>query len=57
VIDHRDILERLADFDHYGNTATERFEMRMQAYIEIKKLREQTHNLLKLASKGSDNSD
>lgn len=38
--DTRDIAERLQDFDHYGNTATERFQMRLEAYVEIKKLRD-----------------
>lgn len=37
--DTRDIVDRLGDFDHYGNTATERFQMRMEAMVEIKKLR------------------
>lgn len=36
----RDIVERLGDFDRHGNTAIERFKMRMDAMIEIKKLRE-----------------
>lgn len=39
MTDTRDIVERLGDFDHYGNTATERFQMRMEALVEIKKLR------------------
>ena len=34
-----DIMERLVDFDRWGLTATERFEMRMEAYEEIKRLR------------------
>ena len=31
----RDIVELLVDFDHYGNTATERFSMRMSVSIGI----------------------
>lgn len=39
MTDTRDIVERLGDFDHYDNIATERFQMRMKALVEIKKLR------------------
>ena len=31
-----DAVEKLFDFDHYGNTATERFSMRMAAGMLIK---------------------
>ena len=31
----RDIVELLVDFDHYGNTATERFSMRTSVSIGI----------------------
>src|ERR1700704_2970121 len=31
----RDIVELFVDFDHYGNTATERFSMRMSVSIGI----------------------
>lgn len=34
-----DLLERLVDFDRCGNTATERFTLRMEARDEIKRLR------------------
>lgn len=34
-----DIIERLMDFDHCGNTATDRVEMRESAAAEIFKLR------------------
>lgn len=34
-----DLIERLVDFDHCGNTATERFTLRMDALHEIKRLR------------------
>lgn len=37
----RDIAELLQDFDHYGNTATERYTMRIDAYFEIMDLRKQ----------------
>lgn len=36
-----DILERLVDFDRHGITATERFTMRMDAWTEIKRLRQE----------------
>jgi hypothetical protein len=45
----RDIVEFLVDFDHYGNTATERFSMRMSAVTEIKKLRENVKRLRRSA--------
>lgn len=45
----RDIVERLVDFDHYGNTATERFSMRMAAAQEIKKLRADVERLRRSA--------
>lgn len=41
----RDIAERLQDFDRYGNNATERYQMRLEAYFEIKKLRERVRFL------------
>lgn len=34
-----DLIERLVDFDRCGNTATERFTLRMEAADEIKRLR------------------
>jgi hypothetical protein len=43
--DHRDIVERLVDFDGYGVTATERVKMRMDAWHEIRKLREEVERL------------
>jgi hypothetical protein len=33
-----DIAELLVDFDHYGNTATERFSIRMSVSIGIESL-------------------
>ena len=45
----RDIVELLVDFDHYGNTATEHFSMRMSAVTEIKKLREDVKRLRRSA--------
>jgi hypothetical protein len=39
MTDEKDILERLVDFDHCGNTATERFALRMDAWSEIRQLR------------------
>lgn len=38
--DRRDIVERLIDFDSHGNTAIERFTMRIDAVNEIEKIRE-----------------
>lgn len=35
----QDLLERLGDFDNHGVTATQRFAMRMDALMEIKRLR------------------
>lgn len=35
-----DILDQLVDFERFGLTATERFEMRMAAFHEIKRLRD-----------------
>lgn len=36
-----DLLVRLADFDRYGLTATERVELRVEAWHEISKLRDE----------------
>ena len=43
--DKADILERLVDFDRHGNTAIERFTMRMDAHAEIKRLRAELRSL------------
>jgi hypothetical protein len=43
--DHRDIVERLVDFDHCGGTATERVKMRMDAWNEIRTLRAEVARL------------
>ena len=40
-----DILERLVDFERHGNTAIERFTMRMDAHAEIKRLRTELRSL------------
>jgi hypothetical protein len=35
----QDIVKKLLDFEHWGNTATERFTVRIEAADEIKRLR------------------
>jgi HAMP domain-containing protein len=39
------LLERLVDFDGYGNTAIERFRMRMDAHDEIIRLQKEIGRL------------
>jgi len=40
----RDIVELFVDFDHYGNTATERFSMRMSVYDRHRTVNQGQHS-------------
>jgi hypothetical protein len=40
----RDIVELLVDFDHYGNTASEHFSMRMSVYDRHRTVNQGQHS-------------